>query len=252
MAEPNLIDGRWTAEALSLLPVEQGIRLRGTDATRLDTFVDAAFAFAVTLMVISVDEVPGSYDEFMLALAQVPAFLACFALLMLFWWGHHSWSRRFGLGDWLSTVLSLALVSLVLIYIYPLRLIFGAFFSNASGGALPSGLDLSLDQLTDMFVVFGIGFSAMSGVLMALYLRADACRKRLQLNPLERSFARTEARTWLILTGTGAVSTLAALLLPERLGPLAGFVYWSLIVTLPLQAHFAERARRRVERSAEG
>ena len=214
MAEPRLTDGRWTAEALTMLPTERGIRLRGTDATRLDTFVDAAFAFAVTLLVISVDEVPESYGEFVRALGQVPAFLACFVLLMLFWWGHHSWSRKFGLHDAPSTVLSLALVALVLIYVYPLRLIFGTFFSNASGGVLPSGLSLTLEQLADMFIVFGIGFSAMSGVLVALYLRADACR--------------------------------------DRLGPLAGFAYWTLMVSIPIQAHLAGRGRRRFQGSPEG
>ncbi len=115
MTGPGLTDGRWTAEHLASLPVERGVRLRGTEVTRLDTFVDAAFAFAVTLLVISVDEVPGSFGEFMRALAQVPAFLACFILLMMFWWGHHGWSRKFGLHDSLATLLSLPLVALVLI-----------------------------------------------------------------------------------------------------------------------------------------
>ena len=163
---------------------------------------------------------------------------------MLFWWGHHSWSRKFGLHEMLPTVLSLTLVALVLIYIYPLRLIFGAFFSNASGGALPSGLDLTLVQLTDMFIVFGIGFSAMSAVLAALYLRADARRKLLLLNERERYHAKVEARTWIILVATGLVSTLTALVLPDEYGPVAGFVYWSLIISMPLHAHFIDRGRR--------
>lgn len=243
----RLSDGRWTAKELAALSVERGIRLRGTETSRLDTFVDAAFAFVVTLLVISVDEVPGSYEEFMEALAQVPAFLACFVLLMLFWWGHHNWSRKFGLHETPSTMLSLALVALVLIYVYPLRLIFGAFFSNASGGALPSGLDLSQEQLADMFIVFGVGFSAMSGVLLALYLRTDACHTQLLLNGRERYYARTEAVTWGILAATGLVSTVTALVLPARLGPLAGFVYWSLIISIPFQAHLVRRGRRQFE-----
>ena len=249
MGEAGLTDGQWTAEALSKLPVENGIRLRGTSVTRLDTFVDAAFAFAVTLMVISVDEVPGSYDEFMDALAQVPAFLACFMLLMLFWWGHHSWSRKFGLHGAPSTLLSLGLVALVLIYIYPLRLIFGAFFANATDGALPSGLDLTLEQLGDMFVVFGIGFTAMSGVLAALYLLTHQRQALLQLNNRECRHARAESATWLTLAATGLVSTLAALLLPAQLSPAAGFVYWSLILSLPAQAYLIKRSRRRPDPS---
>ena len=43
----------WTDEALAALPVKQGVRLRGLEMTRLETFCDAAFAFAVTLLVIA-------------------------------------------------------------------------------------------------------------------------------------------------------------------------------------------------------
>ena len=39
---------------LSRLPVHHGFRLRGEAVTRLETFVDAAFAFAVTLLVMAV------------------------------------------------------------------------------------------------------------------------------------------------------------------------------------------------------
>ena len=120
----------WTEAALAAVPVKNGFRQRGMEMTRLETFTDAAFAFAVTLLVISVDDVPRSYDEFITALKQIPAFIACFLQLMLFWWGHHTWSRRFGLEDGTSMLCSLALVAAVLIYIYPLRVIFGAFFTD--------------------------------------------------------------------------------------------------------------------------
>ena len=39
---------------------------------RLDAFVDAAFAFAVTLLVISADKVPDSIEALRIALKAVP------------------------------------------------------------------------------------------------------------------------------------------------------------------------------------
>ncbi len=47
----------WTDATLAELPTENGFRQRGMQMTRLETFTDAAFAFAVTLLVISVDDV---------------------------------------------------------------------------------------------------------------------------------------------------------------------------------------------------
>ena len=200
----------WTEDSLAELPVKDGIRQRGMEMTRLETFTDAAFAFAVTLLVISVDDVPGSYDEFIEALRQIPAFLACFAQLMLFWWGHHTWSRRYGLEDGVSMVCSLALVAAVLIYIYPLRVILGAFFANASGGFLPEPFPLDVSQIGTLFVVFGAGFSVLAGLMVGLSLIALRRREMLALSRLEIFQARGDVVGWGIATATGLVSMFMA------------------------------------------
>lgn len=43
---------QWTVEDLAKLPREDGFRLRGQQVTRLETFVDAAFAFALMALMI--------------------------------------------------------------------------------------------------------------------------------------------------------------------------------------------------------
>ena len=68
-------------------PIERGRRLRGLPMTRVETFADAAFAFAVTLLVISVDDVPRTFDELIVALKSVPIFV--FASAQIFISGQH-------------------------------------------------------------------------------------------------------------------------------------------------------------------
>ena len=75
-----------------------GFRLRGLQMTRVETFTDAAFAFALTLLVISLQP-PTSFNDLLTALRGVPPFLLSASMLMMFWWGHHQWSRRYGLDD---------------------------------------------------------------------------------------------------------------------------------------------------------
>ena len=234
----------WSEPALADLPRKNGFRLRGMEMTRLETFTDAAFAFAVTLLVISVDDVPGSYDEFIAALKQIPAFIACFMQLMLFWWGHHNWSRRYGLEDGASMLCSLALVATVLIYIYPLRVIISAFFANASGGALPLPFALDVNQIGSLYAVFGAGFSTLAGMLVALYLIALKRRTQLALSPLEVFYTRADALVWSLAAITGLVSTLLAILLPDAVSPAAGYVYWSLAVTMPLFSFWCSKRAR--------
>ena len=42
---------------------EEGRIIRGDNMTRIETFVDAAFAFAFTMLVISIDEIPKSLQN---------------------------------------------------------------------------------------------------------------------------------------------------------------------------------------------
>ena len=63
---------------------------RGRHMTRLETFTDAAFAFAAAMLAISIDTVPQNYPELIDAIKGAPAFVASFAVLLLFWRAHQS------------------------------------------------------------------------------------------------------------------------------------------------------------------
>src|SRR5258705_1407685 len=82
---------------LDALPRLKGFRLRGIEMTRLETFIDAAFAFAVTMLVIATGQVPDDIQALLIAFNNVPAFVASIAVLSIFWRGHWLWSRRFRL-----------------------------------------------------------------------------------------------------------------------------------------------------------
>lgn len=228
----------WTEEQLQTLPRSGGFRLRGAEMTRLETFVDAAFAFAMTIVVIAVNRVPGTYAELLLALKGAPAFAASFALLMLFWSGHRNWSRRYGLEDGPSIVLTLGLIFVMLVYVYPLKLMFSAFFSWISGGYLPSEFSVrSGGEMTGLFVVYGIGFGTLSGVLAWLHRRVLAVADALGLDGWERVRTQQQVAFWAVQAVTGLASAAFAGLMPTRLGVWAGFVYCTLPITMSFVAN---------------
>ena len=89
---------------------------------RLDNFTDAAFAFAV----IAAGDRRGrragrAFDQLTGALGDIPAFAFGFAVIAMFWSAHVRWRRLRGDGDRLSTLLTVLLIFLTLIYIQPLR-----------------------------------------------------------------------------------------------------------------------------------
>lgn len=240
------------AAALDTLPAVNGFRHRGESMTRLETFTDAAFAFAVTLLVISIDEVPTTFGELIAAFKGAPAFAASFMQLMVFWIAHRRWSRRFGLNDGTSTVLSFALVFLILVFVYPLKIIFAGFFSFVSGGWLSSGFRLeSYQELAMLFVIYGAGFIGLSLTIVLLNAHALGLREQLYLDDREVFLTRTEIHAWMILGSAGVASILLALTMPNRLLALAGFVYCLLGIVMPMYGRSVGRRFQKIANSPE-
>ena len=208
---------------------------RGREMTRLETFTDAAFAFAVTLLAISIDEIPKDYDSLILALKGTPAFIASFALLLLYWRAHQNWSRRYGLEDLPSVLLTFGLVLVVMVYVYPLKIMFSAAFSFMSNGWLPASFELaSLHQFRVFVTIFGVGMFALSGLISALYAYAWSKREELNMHVAERFDTAAESFVWLFIGGFGLLSVALAWLLPDRLLHLSTWVYWLLLVLGPI------------------
>ena len=112
------------------------LRIRRHQPTRLEGFVDASFAFAVTVLVISFGHVPASVPEMLHALRGLPAFAVSFLLIARIWKAHRDWSRHYDIEDATSLRLSLLLVFVVLVFVYPLRLLFALFFAWIGHGFL--------------------------------------------------------------------------------------------------------------------
>lgn len=190
-----------------------GFRRRGQQVTRLETFVDAAFAFSLTLLVIVFDDLPGSVAELRMALRHVPTFGFCFVILAMFWSAHNRWSRRFGLDDARSTLLSLGFVFVVMIYVYPLRMVASGAMAFFTGGWAPTGYVLdparAMLDLQTMFIVYALGFGTLSLLLWRLNAHALREADRLGLDPTERHETGNEIGVHAIL----ALSALASLTL---------------------------------------
>ena len=192
-----------------------GFLERGGNVTRIEAFVDAAFAFAVTLLVISLDAMPATIGEMAQALKGVPAFAASFAQIMMFWSAHATWSRRYGLDDMTSRVLGLVLVFLVLVYVYPLKILFASLFAWVSQGWFPEVARIqSFGDLRMMFVMYGLAFGSLSLCLGAMYGRALRASVSPVLSADEQRSTRAEIVRWRFTALVALLSMLVAWWLP--------------------------------------
>jgi uncharacterized membrane protein len=199
---------------------------RPAEGHRLDAFVDAAFAFAVSLLIIAGGQPLESFTDLTRALMRIPAFLGGFALIVLFWLAHRTWSSLGPQRDGRATLLSLAIVFAVLVFVFPLRLLIETAAYFVSGGRLPgAGLITSFDQLGWTYLIYGLGFSILSVLFALLFRQAQAT-----IDPddgARRRAADQWARTWALAAVTGVLSGLIALTPALRVAPwLPGVTYW--------------------------
>src|SRR2546427_12856078 len=148
---------------LDLLPQLRGFRLRGMEMTRLETFIDAAFAFAISMLVIAAQQIPDNIQTLLAAFKNVPTFVCSIAVLGIFWRGHWLWSRRYGLEDGASILISWAMIVTILIFVYPLKAIFGAMWYLLSSGQVghPFSLPTTESQARTIFAVYAPGLVAL-------------------------------------------------------------------------------------------
>jgi hypothetical protein len=229
---------------LDSLPRLAGFRLRGIAMTRLETFIDAAFAFAITMLVIATQQIPDDIETLLAAFKNVPAFVASIVVLGIFWRGHWLWSRRYGLEDGVSILISWAMIVTILIYIYPLKAIFSSMWFLLSGGRLGHVLGPhSETEMRGLFAVFALGFTAIALEMVLLNLRAWQLREPLRLNAREQAMTFREVTGWSIPVVVGIASLALALLLPREQIKWSGWIYFSMIILAPLHRAYSKRKR---------
>lgn len=221
---------------------DNGRILRGENMTRIETFVDAAFAFVFTMLVISIDEIPKSPQELLLLSRDVPAFLLSASALGSIWVAHTTWSRTFGLQDRITLFLSLGLVMLVLIFVYPIKLMIQLTVSFLSGGYLGVELEaMEASDVADLFIYFALGLIALSGIIISLYQNSLRHKDELVLSDYEIFFCNRSTGVWSVVAVTALVSCLSSLILGERAVPNAGLLYLALWVLVPAVIYYFER-----------
>jgi uncharacterized membrane protein len=186
---------------------------RKHEITRVEAFSDAVFAFALTLLVVSVD-VPRDYDQLMLLMNGFLPFACCFAMLVWIWHEHNMYFRRYGLQDGYTVFLNAVLLFVVLFYVYPLKFMFDSMFAQFLPALRVSVPRMTFPQLARASAIYGLGFIVLFVVFALLYRHAYRRRAVLELSSLEVFDVTSFAGHHLVSAAVGGVAFVSAVTLP--------------------------------------
>jgi uncharacterized membrane protein len=188
--------------------------------TRLEGFSDAVFAFALTLIVVSL-EVPDTMEELEeLARGFVP-FALMFAMVCWVWYLHSKFFKDYSLDDAWTSFLNCILLFVVLFYVYPLKFLTSWLLGGAFGIHHPM-VDTAAQKRT-LMLLYSSGVVLIFGTFLLLYRHAWRNRTALGLTPLQQIELRYGTRAH-FMSALVAVGSIVLVLI--RVSPFyAGIVY---------------------------
>ena len=192
---------------------DRGFRWRGTEISRIEGLSDAVFAFAITLLVVSL-EVPKTFGELREMMRGFVGFGLCFVLLLFIWHAQYIYFRRYALDDRTSFVLNAALLFVVAFYIYPLKFLFTTLVNQFTGyRPVENGVPvprMNRSEWSELMTIYGAGYVGMYVIFALLYLHAYRQREALGLNVTEVHDTRSMLHEHVAMIGIGALSLLLA------------------------------------------
>jgi len=233
---------------------DRDFRWRGHEVSRIEGLSDAVFAFAITLLVVSL-EVPKTFTELAETMHGFGAFLISFVLLFAVWFNQYKFFRRYGLRDTATVILNAALLFVVLFYVYPLKFLFSFLIDRFTGGhgevRLPNGNVVAMienfDQLSSLMIIFNLGYLAVFGVFVLLFYHAYRRRDALNLNELEQFDTRDSIAESALNCGIAVLSLMIILIGGAGRASLAGMAYMLTPLVMTTHGIMMGKRRRRLE-----
>lgn len=179
----------------------------GHPVTRLEALSDGVFAFAVTLLVVSL-EMPKSFAELQANAYGFVAFGLCFGMMIYIWWEHNVFFRRYGLEDGVTAIINSVLLFVVLFYVYPLKYVFTTFVAAFFG--IAANVRMRFEDLPALFILYAAGLIAVFLSLALLYVRVLMKRDGVQRSASDVLEIHFAIRHHLIFVFVGVISIVIA------------------------------------------
>ncbi len=187
---------------------------RGAEGSRLESLTDGVFAFAITLLIVSL-QVPNSFDELVNTMKNFPAFGITLIAIIAIWYAHYVFFRRYGIQDRFVIILNSMLLFVVLFYIYPLKFLATLLINYGLLNPLfdlniPVNITMDPSQSNQLMIIYGFGYLLIVLVFFLLHIHAYKKRDEIELDEVEKLITIGSIRYWAINISIAILSLLLA------------------------------------------
>lgn len=211
---------------------ELGFHWRGGDISRIEGFSDNVFGFALTLLVVTL-EVPRTFTQLEEAFHGFIGFAFAFALLVVVWYDHYQYFRRFGLDDRFVLWMNFVLLFVVVFFVYPTKFLATILVKMFSGISIEVTLSdgtivkaIENHQWPMMMIAYGIGFIVIYAIYFLLYFHSYRLRERLELSETELVHTKGEMVGHLANCVIGIFSVVLVIFGGPGAAFYSGMTYW--------------------------
>ena len=203
---------------------------RGAEGSRLESLTDGVFAFAITLLIVSL-QVPNSFNELLNTMKSFPSFGITLTAIIAIWYAHYIFFRRYGIQDSYIVILNSALLFVVLFYIYPLKflatiLINDEILNSVFGFNIPVEITMDNSQAGQLMLIYGFGYLLIGLVFILFHLHAYKKRDEIGLNEIENILTKGSISFWGINVFTAALSLIIVIIGGIDYVGLSGWIYF--------------------------
>ncbi|MEQ9229512.1 MAG: TMEM175 family protein [Cyclobacteriaceae bacterium] len=238
-----------------LVGLDANFRYRGLNQTRVETFSDAVFALAITLVVLS-STVPETFEELRSSMSDVLPFFLCVVLVVVIWMQHYQFFLKYGLQNTRTIVYNTFLLFLVLVYVYPLKFLMKflvSFYYSLITGQLSTFNETYSGQIQEgdmriLMMIYGLGAAFIFFTLTMLYRHAYRKKAELELNEYELFETKSAIGTNILLGSIPFFSFLVAAIggAGQLTYIISGFSYMLYPIVMPIYGSIVRKRQKKL------
>jgi len=245
---------RGMAEDGYLRDSDPNFRWRSPEVSRTENLSDIIFAMSLTL--IATSSAPDNYAQLLGLWREAISTAFCLALLLMIWFQHYVFFRRYALEDartvWLNSFLLFLILKFAATTAVEVLVVFMGYVLGMQPDSSRLMNMIAYEDVGRLLALYSVGYLCLFILFAGMYRHALGQADRMDLNAVERVLTRSSIYQSLVHCCVAVIVIAAGVLLPYQIGAFAGWGYFLIWPGMLVVSRWETRALKALEDQRSG